>query len=293
MDQQQRFFIQRIVGGPQRVVLGASTAPPTAFSFEALPLQRGRHWRLPRIPRKLPPRMKRVQLGALAIGAVSLVAAATVYWPTNVEVLAAASVAPAPLSQAPQELQQPAPVSVAVVNDGFVAGEQGLPIAPPKAVVAAVGPPVQPSPSRTERTEPVKADPPLLVLDAKVEQRAGPALVPAATTPTPSGAPAVAAPAMKLAVPIADSAAAPVTKPTTPARLSGASAPSAVNAADLPSVTVVDIDKAGAFALITNPQTRLPVKIEPGQKIFTGEVLRKIDPAAGKLVLDSRTISMQ
>ncbi len=59
-------------------------------------------------------------------------------------------------------------------------------------------------------------------------------------------------------------------------------------------MTVVDIDKAGKYVLITNPETRLPQKVEIGQKIFTGETIRGIDPASGRVHLDDgRTLTMQ
>jgi hypothetical protein len=60
-----------------------------------------------------------------------------------------------------------------------------------------------------------------------------------------------------------------------------------------PRVDVVDIDKSSSFALITNPQTHLPQKVELGQKIYTGETVKKIDAASGRVHLDSRVITMQ
>jgi hypothetical protein len=71
-----------------------------------------------------------------------------------------------------------------------------------------------------------------------------------------------------------------------------AAAPAEVHPA-APRITVVDIDKSGNFALITNPQTRLPEKVTVGQKLFTGETVKRIDPASGAVQLDTRTISMQ
>jgi hypothetical protein len=58
-------------------------------------------------------------------------------------------------------------------------------------------------------------------------------------------------------------------------------------------ITVVDIDKKGAYVLLTNPATRLPEKFTVGQAIFTGEVINKIDPATGKILLGTRTIGLQ
>ncbi len=58
-------------------------------------------------------------------------------------------------------------------------------------------------------------------------------------------------------------------------------------------VTVVDIPPDASYVLITNPQTRLPQRFAVGQKIWTGETIKSIDPKAGHLVLDSRTVSME
>jgi len=58
-------------------------------------------------------------------------------------------------------------------------------------------------------------------------------------------------------------------------------------------VTVVDIAPDASYVLITNPQTRLPQRYTNGQKIFTGETIKSIDPKAGQLVLDSRTVTME
>lgn len=58
-------------------------------------------------------------------------------------------------------------------------------------------------------------------------------------------------------------------------------------------VTVVDLAPDGSYALVTNPETRLPQKLKIGEKIYTGETIQKIEPKTGKLVLDSRTIYME
>lgn len=58
-------------------------------------------------------------------------------------------------------------------------------------------------------------------------------------------------------------------------------------------ITVVDIAPDASYVLITNPQTRLPQRYTSGQKIFTGETIKSIDPKAGQLVLDSRTVNME
>lgn len=58
-------------------------------------------------------------------------------------------------------------------------------------------------------------------------------------------------------------------------------------------VTVVDISPDASFVLITNPETRLPQRYKAGQRIWTGETIKSIDPKAGTLVLDARTVSME
>ena len=59
------------------------------------------------------------------------------------------------------------------------------------------------------------------------------------------------------------------------------------------TITVVDIDKDGKYVLLSNPTTRLPEKFTVGQKIYTGETIVGINPATGKVQLDSRSIGMQ
>jgi hypothetical protein len=138
----------------------------------------------------------------------------------------------------------------------------------------------------------------------KEEERKG-AVVMDIPRPTPEIRPVVAAPASKAP----DDTQAPVTRRfSTPMEINMAGQSTtptrATEAADSPKaeptgksaarrVTVVDISPDGSYALVTNPETRLPQKFKAGDKIFTGETIQKIEPKSGKLVLDSRNVYME
>lgn len=58
-------------------------------------------------------------------------------------------------------------------------------------------------------------------------------------------------------------------------------------------VTIVDIAPDSSYVLISNPQTRLPQRYTVGQKIFTGETIKSIDPKTGIVNFDNRTVPME
>jgi hypothetical protein len=115
---------------------------------------------------------------------------------------------------------------------------------------------------------------PAMILDA--QRQVGEA--PAATKQQPGEA----QPTRKFAQPLESNPATPSTQP-----------PAQGGKASSVRVTIVDIAPDGTYALITNPETRLPQRFSAGQKIFTGETIQKIDPKSGKVTLDSRSISME
>lgn len=80
-----------------------------------------------------------------------------------------------------------------------------------------------------------------------------------------------------------------------PTEIKSAKAESDVKApkSSVKRVTVVDIAPDGTYALVTNPDTKLPQKFKVGDKIYTGETIQKIEPKSGKLVLDARTVYME
>lgn len=122
--------------------------------------------------------------------------------------------------------------------------------------------------SRTEKDTPVAA----VVLDAKPVELVSAKEVAAAKTLT------------------GDVGAGRRGSPTAAAALTQATAPAA---GVHPMVTLVDIERDGAYVLITDPQSRLPQKFAAGQKIFTGETITKIDPARGRVWLDSRFVELE
>lgn len=144
--------------------------------------------------------------------------------------------------------------------------------------------------------------------EAPKEEERKSAVVMDTPKPIPEVKPAVAAPVTKAP----DDTQAPVIRrfstpmeikpggqnaaPTTTAKPTEGAEPSKADAAGKPAarrVTVVDISPDGSYALVTNPETRLPQKFKTGDKIFTGETIQKIEPKSGKLVLDSRNVYME
>jgi hypothetical protein len=225
----------------------------------------------------------------------------------------------------PAEAAASAAITLAAAPFAIQSASSGAPLAPPQpsAVPEAVSAPAQaaarpkPEPAKTKpenakgKPEPVKANvepgkaklevtkaespkqdqkdqsPAALVLDTPTKASSA---SPPSTAQTRANAPqSPSAPATVAAANTSSGRVVGPAKETSPAAAS-AGEPRVV---DQRAVTVVDIDKGGAFALITNPQTRLPEKVTVGQKIFTGETVKKIDPAAGKIQLDARFVGMQ
>lgn len=185
-----------------------------------------------------------------------------------------------PISQPPASA--PALSNISVEPAAFPASlavSGGVRPAPTDGVFAAPAAAAAPVVVAAKAKEPKKEKDriPALILDKPDE----PAKVPAAVATKPV---APAAPTKDLATPTAKAvvAKAEITPP-------GASP---VSESQTP-VTVVDIAKDGSYVLVSNPKTRLPEKFAVGQKIHTGEVIKKIDPATGKVQLTSRTIGMQ
>lgn len=307
-----------IMGPPRQFRLGVPVRPselgtPNPVIVKVGLFQQGRAWWTSRTP---------IQRRATAAGAAGIVLAALALTylaragapggqPAAVAVSPApAAVTPVPPAVSPQLPMAPPPTG----------GQESVPILPPTVAIgvstATFGvPPVPPPPAAAIAT-PAKPTPlpPVAVVVAPAPARATqdnekpPAAVvlDASGKPAP-GLPAGAPPAAAVGKPPAQPAPPPVaTAPVaTPAMAGGGKLATptrevpAVGGAEAkteaagPRVIVVDIDKSGSFALITNPQTRLPEKVSAGQKIFTGETIKKIDPAAGKIQLDSRTITMQ
>lgn len=248
-------------------------------------------FKLPKLSKPSRPRLSVLVIGGAAVIGIAFVAVRLIN-PTNLGVdvstpqkAAAGNAAPlssinveaAPFAAASPQLheQQAAP-----------AGDGPLPFARPAAgsinAVDSPAPQAAPPASLTapaKAKEPEKASPSALVLDKPDEKTKQ--VVPTVSQ-TPSPQPATNRVVPQVAVPVAQ-AKPPVVAPAAPTPSADAAVP----------ITVVDIDKKGAFVLLTNPSTRLPEKFSVGQKIFTGETITKIDPSAGKIQLGTRTIGMQ
>ncbi len=312
MDKINSYYTQAIVGKPMLMVLGTPIKPSLQPSVGAAPA-----WQWPL------QRTQWIGLGVLGIFTVALGAyllsrsggegvAGGQPSPQVAPVPAATASAspPAPTgevqlpfqtasaAQAGEAASASAPVSIQLSSAEFASSIVTPPASSPlpfsKPPTVALSQPVA-APRATPASE--KERPPSVVMD--VSAAAKPA---AATPPVAKPAdmaqtkPASIAPAT--APPVAN---VPGIRPQGQGRLVGPSkdvpigepgraAPTAVGS----KVTIVDIDKAGKYVLITNPETRLPQKVEIGQKIFTGETIRGIDPASGRVHLDDgRTLTMQ
>lgn len=292
----QDFLTRSIVGKPKMYRLGVLSRPlggPTLVASEAaaevapvLNVQRALReaWTRPR-----------VRWGAAATGGVFAAILASMLLPRQERVqpspviAAASSTAPevtispslplAPASAAASDLPVLPPTSAIGISTGtFVQPSASL----PKDAVAT--PSSRPGPA--SKPEQDKA-PAAVVLDASAKPQTSAPSQPA------KGAPAVKVEPPGPAQPAATPAPAAGPRLVAPTREVAPGAGELKPAESGPRVNVVDIDKAGAFALITNPQTRLPEKVSVGQKIFTGETVKKIDAATGKVYLDNRAISMQ
>jgi hypothetical protein len=222
---------------------------------------------------------------------VLLLGGAAVLWvwlqspqtPERVAVTPAAAPAavptPADASSSPALPITPAPMAIAVDNSpfGVTPAESNMPLPTASAATQAPKHPPVVAPVRKEVEKDAGS---LMVLDAaaKPEQSASRPLVAASTARPPQAQAHTRA------------ASTPNSRATVPSPQAGV--PAAKPPGDI-QVTIVDIAGDGSFALITNPTTRLPERIVVGQKIFTGEVVVKIDAAAGKVQFDKRTVGLQ
>lgn len=123
--------------------------------------------------------------------------------------------------------------------------------------------------------------PSAVILDKAPQEVAAASAQPPASQPKATEA-APAPTTRKFADPIEVTSGAPASKPSADTKKRNAE-----------RITVVDIAPDGNYVLITNPATRLPQKYQAGQKIFTGETLKSIDPVNSKIVLDTRTVNME
>lgn len=297
MDEKHRLLTEAIVGGPRRYDLGVPTREAVDESPEgtridlfaklsALASRWGAHPSRMRAEPRVSARSTYVVLSA--VGTLLAGAAGGIYLrPTATMPVAVPSYASAPSGQlpllpagaSPIPAQSPSaieisggayfPPTTAVAPHSAVDRTPAIPAASTQLKLAPPAP-AAPSamPSKVRASEPVEPKA-ALVIDAPASARGHPA-----GANVISQVPAPAASSSRLVGPARESA------------------PS-VSGAALLKVTLVDVDKSGKFALITNPQTRLPEKVVPGQKIFTGETVKSIDGSAGTLHLDNRTITLQ
>lgn len=281
MDPKSIFFTRAIVGPPRDVPLGAyaGAAQDPEWDFE--------------VQHDAPPTSRSASVrrivafvalagfvGAYAAGWVWLQAptkdrpiAFAFATPASAPAAAAMTSASAPTSPADlpispaNDLPGPRPTSIALEANPFL---------PPVPEQAASQPSANAKASSRALTNARDADKnppaPLLVLDAAKPEASAKAALPASI----AAAASPAASSAKLTQQFVVAAASPVSPQ-----------------ARVDSVTIVDIARDGSYALVTNPATRLPERVVPGQKIYTGEVIVKIDPAMGKIQLDKRTIGLQ
>lgn len=310
LEKTNRYFTQTIVGAPMELRVGIATKAKNGFQWgpdqeedppEVSPKAPRRAFRellpsfsLPKFQKPSRPRLSFLLIGGAALIGTAFVAV-RLYTPNNLAVEVAApqkanpgnatplssiNVEAAPFAAAqPQQHEQAA----APAGDGPlpfarpVAGSiTPVESAAPQSPTPAPAGPVNVAPKAKEAEKP---SPSALVLDKPDEKakQVAPAQTPAAQVATNKVVPQTAV-------------------PVTPAKTQApAAAPVVAGPPSEPAVpiTVVDIDKKGAFVLLTNPATRLPEKFSVGQKIFTGETITKIDPSAGKIQLGTRTIGMQ
>jgi hypothetical protein len=301
MDKINAYYTQAIVGKPMRLTLGMEielASEPMLISGTPNAWLSG--------PLAWGARARQVQwplMGMLAAAAIGI-SAFLLLPPVRhdepiAQVAAPAKPASAP-SVAPQALPimsataaasaaqttevQPPPVSITISTTVFASETvaKPAPIPAPLVQLRLQRPPAKAAPPGAPPVDKGERQPSIIVDSAPAKPAAPPQTQQAnrvAASPTPASPANAAAklPPAKLVSPTVESAA---TEPSRPAE----GAP----------VTVVDIDKGGAYALITNPKTRLPQKVEVGQTIFTGETIRRIDPAAGRIYLDGgRILRMQ
>lgn len=184
-------------------------------------------------------------------------------------------VSPLPFNALPGALdaQPAAPIDQAATR---LPRKQPVPILPAEkpAPASSRAAAVIPTEKVTEKTSEKEPPPRAVIIDVTREQAVPTSVGAAPATQAPDKASAPS----KLVGPVQE-------------RSPGMATPSPVSPA--PRVTLVDIAQDGSFALVTNPQTRLPQKVVIGQKLPTGETLQKIDQAKGTIQVDGRTVAMQ
>lgn len=190
---------------------------------------------------------------------------------------------PQPDHQKAAEPAKPAPTAVAAHE----------PPVPAKVAAASrkVEPLVAQTPAKQHEQQPASA----VVLDEAAHKSlhaqpasTAPAAAPPAKAPSaPAAAPASLVPAKPAAVPaalpvvIAKAPPTPVVAPApTPAP---ASKPAAEQGAGLIAIT-----PDGKLAVFTNPKTRLPQQFKIGDQLPGGDIVRSIDPKAGKVVSSTK-----
>lgn len=292
MNDLNNHFTCTIVGQPMELILGVPTAgsgepqwvgykaKPEVEASPALstapppdPPKIGFPWPGKNVPLKLV--LPGIVLGFVAISAALYVSSSRTNTPSVPQKMSAV-----PINQPPAST--PALSNISVEPAAFPASlavSGGVRPAPTDSVFAApfaAAAPVVVA-AKAKESEKEKDRIPAVVLDKPDESVKAPDVV--AIKPVAPAAPAKDKPAAAAKAVVAKAEAAPVA-PTQ-------------NSESQPPVTVVDIAKDGSYVLVSNPKTRLPEKFAVGQKIHTGEVIKKIDPAAGKVQLTSRTIGMQ
>lgn len=170
---------------------------------------------------------------------------------------------------------------------------------PPRAVILDASNPVPERAAKTNLPPEAKPTPPAPAVNPAPAQPAKSEQV-AQVVPTPQVAPSQ----HKVPVSVVPSSVAPqqpasakkvFAEPTDITDKGKSAKPQAPSqpAPTVSSVTVVDVAQDGSYALITNPATRLPQRYAVGDKIYTGEVLKGIDPAKGRIMLDKRAVDME
>lgn len=311
MDQQDVLFTQAVVGGPMRIRLGVPVGPTnhtkSAPASQATGIVPKARLRVP-VPAWLVTRHA-AMAGAACISVATLGLAAWQWAPwkavTSSPVAAATLEAPKPAASAPEAADARLPIMSASevrgilpaeVAAGAVSIDSGAftPKRHPDPAPAPAGPLVAAQPPATRSDAGAKAKPDAqekssLVIDATAK----PADKASAAPPPPPPAPQAAAAVPASPAPVKAAPAGKLVGPAVEKSGSAQVSPAVATQEGRPKVNVVAIDPTSAFALITNPGTRLPEKFSVGQKLFTGETIKRIDAAAGRVETDARTISMQ
>lgn len=144
------------------------------------------------------------------------------------------------------------------------------------------------APKESHKPEPKKPSPKTEEKPQGKEARAT-SLPPASTLPPmpANKAKPVAEADQKFAVPVEER---PVQLVAKPAQDTQESKPAATPKEG--RITLVDIPADGKTVLVTNPQTRLPMKLSVGQALPNGKVIQSIDPKAGTVSAGGSTYTM-